>query len=405
MKKLIILLILGLAMPAYSANVLRQAKEAIKKKQNLEQTAKTLLEEAAKPATTHSDRVECYILAAECWKRVNEAENLKLYLKQKYDTTKFFSSIRQMFTLLEHADSLEMQPDEKGRVKISNRRRIHDNLNPFRKNLFAGGNWHFRSTRMKDALPFFETYIDVAKTPIFAADSLLKTDTIMPRVGYLALHSAFMQQDYDAVIRHAPLAMRAGIRNHVVQEYLAKSWAAKGDSVHHLAAMWEGLHKFPLYTYFYSNLIDHLISERQYERGLAVTDSMLALSDTVPIFFYGKSLLLLKLHREAEVIAAADACTALDSTFADAYYNKGIASLNLAVEKTESACTDLTDPQCQRDREEIKQLYLQAKQPMERVRQLQPENKERWVAPLYRIYLNLNMGEEFDEMDRLLNAN
>ena len=41
---------------------------------------------------------------------------------------------------------------------------------------------------------------------------------------------------------------------------------------------------------------------------------------------------------------------------------------------------------------------------MERVRQLQPENKDRWAPLLYRIYLNLNMGKEFDEMDHILNG-
>ena len=41
---------------------------------------------------------------------------------------------------------------------------------------------------------------------------------------------------------------------------------------------------------------------------------------------------------------------------------------------------------------------------MERVRRDDPENSERWAAPLYRVYLNLNMGKEFDEMDTILNG-
>ena len=404
MKRLTILFLLLISIPAFPASVIRQAKEAIKKKQNLEATAKTLLAEAAKPETRHADRVECYILAAECWKRVNDAENMKLYLKQKYDTAKFFSSIRQMYDLLEKADSLETMPDEKGRVRISNRRRSHDMLLPYRKNIFAGGNWYFRKAQMKDALGFFQTYIDAAESPIFTADDFLETDTMMPNVGYLAVHAANMSQQPDAVIKYAPLALRAGIRNFIVQEFLAKAWATKGDTAQHLVVMWEGLHKYPEHQFFYSHLIDHLIEERNYERGLAVTDSMIAWSDTVPLFHYAKSLLLLKLHRDEDAIKAADACIALDSNYVDAQYNKGIASLNLALIYSETACTDLTNPQCKRDREIIRSLYELARHPMERVRQLQPENKERWAAPLYRIYLHLNMGKEFDEMDKLLNG-
>ncbi len=39
---------------------------------------------------------------------------------------------------------------------------------------------------------------------------------------------------------------------------------------------------------------------------------------------------------------------------------------------------------------------------MERYRKLAPQQKQKWGPALYRIYLNLNMGKQFDEIDRLL---
>jgi hypothetical protein len=39
---------------------------------------------------------------------------------------------------------------------------------------------------------------------------------------------------------------------------------------------------------------------------------------------------------------------------------------------------------------------------MERYRQLAPNERDKWATALYRIYLNLNMGRQFDEIDRLL---
>lgn len=404
MKKLTILLLLALTTHAFSANVLRQAKEAIKKKQNLEATAKNLLAEAAKPETKHADRVECYVLAAECWKRVNEAENMKLYLKQKYDTAKFFSSIQQMFSLLEKADSLEMQPNEKGRQRFVYRRRNHDSLLPYRKNVFDGGIWYYRKMQMNEAIPYFQTYLSSSETSLFKDDNFYETDTLMPYVSYLTVHAAQITKQPSLIIQYAPLALKANTRPHIIQEYLAKAYIAEGDTANYLKAMWQGVQSYPEHIYFFSNLVDDLIAKREYERGLELTDSMIQLQDTMALFHYAKSLLLLKLHRDEDAIKAADECIKLDSTYADAYYNKGIATLNLAVIYSETACTDLNNPQCKRDREMIRSLYLLAKEPMEHVRLLQPENKERWAAPLYRIYLHLNMGKEFDEMDKLLNA-
>ena len=40
---------------------------------------------------------------------------------------------------------------------------------------------------------------------------------------------------------------------------------------------------------------------------------------------------------------------------------------------------------------------------METYRKLAPEAKQKWGPALYRIYLRLNMGKQFEEMDNLLN--
>lgn len=53
-------------------------------------------------------------------------------------------------------------------------------------------------------------------------------------------------------------------------------------------------------------------------------------------------------------------------------------------------------------RVESEQLYQQALPLMEEVRKQWPDQIDKWGNPLYRIYLNLNMGSEFDEIDSLL---
>ena len=39
---------------------------------------------------------------------------------------------------------------------------------------------------------------------------------------------------------------------------------------------------------------------------------------------------------------------------------------------------------------------------MERYRTLAPDAQSKWAMPLYTIYLNLNMGKEFEEIDGLM---
>lgn len=404
MKKVIFLFIAFLALPAFSASVIRSAKEALKKKQNLEQTAKNLLAEAVKPETSHKDRIECYQLAAECAKGVYDAENMKLYLKQAYDTTKFFNAIVDIYNRIYLADSVARTPDEKGKVQNSNQKRNRDFLLGYRTNLLAGANWFYRHDQNPKAYELFDLYIGTAKHPLFEKDKFQERDTVMPMAAYLAVISAHASSNPDGVIKLSPLAKQAGQKSHLIQEYVVKAWEQKRDTAEWESALWDGLSAYPQHPYFFTNLLDHMVVTGKLEQGLEVVDNMIRINDKQPLYWYAKSLILLKLHRDADAISACDSCIVRDSTFTDAYYNKGIAALNLAVIATENACTDLKDPQTAKDLETIRSYYQLAKEPMERVRKDDPENKERWAAPLYRVYLNLNMGKEFDEMDDILNG-
>ena len=62
----------------------------------------------------------------------------------------------------------------------------------------------------------------------------------------------------------------------------------------------------------------------------------------------------------------------------------------------------MNHPDYYEDKQRIHELYRHARPCMEMVRKLQPERQERWASPLYRIYLNLNLGDEFNEIEKLL---
>ncbi|MCR5819576.1 MAG: hypothetical protein K6F94_01300 [Bacteroidaceae bacterium] len=403
MKKTIITLLLIVTLPAIAANVIKQAKDNIKKGTKLEETEKNLLAELAKSETKHDDKIECLRLALECNVKMNDAENMKLYLHQKSDTAKFFNTILTIFKRVEQIDSLEQLPNEKGKIKIKNRKKGRDLMLHYRSNLFKGGQYNYRKQMYPTAFDYLDEYISSTAHPILEKDKLQETDTLLPRAAYLAVTSANNFNNYDGIIRYAKLAIDANLKNHLIQELLCEAWLAKNDTTKHVESLWEGINKYPSHQYFFTHLVDYYVATKQLDYGLSVVDSMIAQNNRNPLYWYAKSLILLKQNKDREVINICDSCLACDSNYVDAYYNKGIASLNLAVIYTEQACTDLNDPKCKRDQEIIRSLYNLAKLPMEKVREMQPDQVSRWAAPLYRIYLHLNMGEEFDEMDRLLN--
>ena len=404
MKHTLIILTLVLAgMQAQAASIFRQARENIKKNQNIEQTAKQLLEEAVKPGMNRDDQFECYRLAAECSRKLNAVENEKLYLGQKYDTVRFFSTVLDMYDRMFLADSVDALPDLKGLSKPRNRKSARADLLPYRPYIQAAGKWYFAKKNYAEAFRYFDRYIQSSRHPMFERDKFLATDTLMPMTAYLAVVAAHETNNSAGIIRYSELAKRAGLKNHLIHEFVTQAWKEMGDNNRWVKSLWQGVQEYPTYTYFFTNLIDYLTETNQLDAGMAVADSLSAAEPNLAIAWYAKALILMRQHRDKDVIKACDECISRDDTFAEAYYTKGLAALNLAVIETEQAPTDLTDAAYAEGQQRIRACYEMAKTPMEHFRKLMPDASDRWAAPLYRIYLYLNMGSEFEEMDRILN--
>lgn len=126
----------------------------------------------------------------------------------------------------------------------------------------------------------------------------------------------------------------------------------------------------------------------QIERGLLRTDSLLRTDADRAVYWFALSMFALEQNDYEKCISMSEECLLREPNNIDGLYNKGISLLNLALTETNAA--------------KRRQYYRRALEPMEKVRELSPDNIQRWGNPLYRIYLNLNMGGKFEEIDALL---
>ena len=106
-----------------------------------------------------------------------------------------------------------------------------------------------------------------------------------------------------------------------------------------------------------------------------------------------------------DTIEAYKKTIAADPNYAEAYSNLALSYCQQALEFGEKATSDLNDPKYQEEQAKIKQFYENAKPYCEKARQLKPDNKELWLNGLYTIYYKLNMGKEFEEIEKLMNNN
>ena len=392
--------------PVKLKTIMGEAKAAIKNKKNEADAEKKLLAVINREDVTHEKRAEIYYMAMELQRSQNEAENMKLYLKQAYDTLKFFSTIVKMHEYLLLCDSVESAPRGVMPTKYKYRNKGREVMKVYRPNLLNGGKFLLKRNKYADAFPYFDTYLKTARHPIFEDYSSIKSDTLLPRVAYWATLSAYNANHPENALKYIDEAIEGADENLRVslQEYKVRCYEVlKNDSLR-MQNLIIGTKLYPSHDYFFLHLMDDYVQQKKFEEGIALCDTMLQKVGNRSIYWYGRSQVHLANNDFDETIRTANEALKCDSLMADGYYNKGIAYLNKAVKFAETACNDVRNPKCQKDRKVLMGLYREAKQPMEMLRKLAPNDKERWGMPLYRIYLNLNMGAEFAEIEQIVNA-
>ena len=317
--------------------------------------------------------------------------NEKMYMKQKVDTAKFFTLTQRIFTVAERLDSIDMQPDKKGKVNPEYRKDNAKRLTSYRPNLFYGGAYYVRKQDFRKAYDFFEMYIDCNQQPLFEGYDFDNTDNRMGEAAYWATYCGYRMDDPMMCLRYADLARRDTSKLEYTLQYMTESWRKLSNDSLYRSTLWEGFRLDPKSPYFFPRLMDDYTSKGDYEEADKVVDEALQTDSLHELFLYAKSNIMLNLQRYADCLRYSERLLERNAEQPDAYYNAGIACLNIA-QRIDS----------RKYKKQIKRMYQRALPYMEAYRRLEPTQKDKWGPALYRIYFNLNMGKQFDEIDKIL---
>ena len=322
--------------------------------------------------------------------------NEKVWLKEKYDTTALFLVGKRMFDTLEGLDSLDRLPDARGKVKLKYRDRSAELLNIYRPNLFNGGVFFMKKHDFSRAYDFFDTYINSAVKPMFARYQYAERDKRLPEAAYWASYCGYKLEKPQLTLRHTYQALKDSVHLPYMLQYLSETYKLEKDTARYVQTLKDGFSKYPKFPFFFPRLIDYYSHIGAYDEAMKSCDEALQTDSVNTLFRYAKSSLLLTMGRYKQSFAISKALIAENDTLADAYLNAGLALFDQAVEldkKTQSGSKKYN---------QILELYRKAMPYLEKYRAMAPDQKDKWALPLYTIYLNLNMGKQFDEIDKLI---
>ena len=364
--------------------------------------AEQLINEALTNPET-KDNAATWDVAGYIQKRINEKEMENAYLRKPYDTLKVYNSVLNMYNYFVKCDELAQIPNEKGKIKNKYRSANSKTILAERPNLINGGIQYFNLNQNEEALKFFTAYVDAATLPMLEKENLLEKDTILPQVAYYATLAADRVGDKDAVMKYAQYALKDKENGQFAMQLLTDAYKAKGDTAKWVEKLQEGIVKFPENQYFFANLVDYYSSSNQNDKAMQFANDMLAKDPNNKLYLYVKAYLYHNMKDYEKAIEFYKKTLDVDPTYAEACSNLGLVYLLQAQDYADKAPTDINDPNYATAQANIKKFYEEAKPYYEKARELKPDQKDLWLQGLYRVYYNLNMGPEFEAIEKLMN--
>ena len=373
---------------------IQTAKDQVKAGKNLDQAAASMKKLLADSANRTNRKI--WTIYFDAVRKQYEQGNEKLYLKQKYDTAQLFNYTRQLFEVAFQYDSVETAPDKKGRRDFEFRKGHSDYLAHIRSNLYNGGIWFLNKKKYPDAYKFFDCYIECASQPMFKQRNYGEKDKHLPTAAYYAVYSGYKMKDPKATLHHSYEALKDTVHYNYMLQYLAETYMLEKDTARYVASLKEGFKRVPTFPYFFPRLVEYYVVRNQLDSAMTVVNEALTVVPDSDVYLAAKSNLLLEQGKLQECIEVSKKVIEVNQKLGDPYYNAGICYFNLAVEQ------DKNSHNSRKVKDQVEENYKKALPYLVKYREMEPKEQGKWAFPLYTIYLNLNMGKEFDEIDKVM---
>lgn len=400
MRKFIVLFIVIffsiLNLPAQKA--FKPLKSAIKAKNATE--ASKILASLEKDSTVNSIP-KLYDLGKDVQIMINDLENEKIYLKQAYDTVKFFNSTYGIYDYIFKCDIEEQRLLAKYGTKMSFHKNNGILLHKYYKNLNAGGRFFFSKKNYKSASQLLSCYLDTPWQPIWGNDKSIRNSKLYISTAHLYEKCAFLNKDYKNVGRYQAITLKdtSSLRKSTL-EYMCLAAIKLKDTLEYTTLLKKGLIDYQCDDFFFSHLADYYANESNFKGILDIANQKLAFDSLSSIAMEAKSLALMNLDRNEEALLIANKVLENDTTLSETYYYIGAIYCNIALNIVLPKNTQTKDY-----KEVVKNrkfLYEKAKPYLEKYRSLAPNQQKKWAPLLYRIYFILNDGKKFEEIENII---
>ena len=331
-----------------------------------------------------------------------DAENRKRAEGAAFNEAQMYNYVYELGHELANCERCDNLPNAKGKVAPKYADFIKTTYAQEFAQFYNAGAYFYGYEDYAKSYDLFKMFIDASDK--LYKEGMLPKDTInVPIAAYNMSLSGMQLKDYEKVLTHVDLAMMNPQMAPSAFRYKAVAHLELGDTATWLNDCLEGAKRFPDDSYFYQSLIQYYDSRNENEKLNALADELIASDPANPFFVYLKGYIA---HQKEEVDTAIEwyeKTLEVDANYESALNNLSRCYLFKAQEYAAAqSSTKVTDKKkIAKDKQILNGFYNKALPLLEKLRELQPEKYEMWLANLTNCYYNLNMTAKLKELEKL----
>lgn len=392
-KYVLSIALLVAATGAFAQNRLVKKAQGFMEENNYTE-AQSLLTQALTSGET-KDMAMAWNTQGDLYQRIFAEELNKAAAHQPMDTAKF---VKNLYACLDAYEKCNEVDEDKEYVEKNKA-----NVMKFRTFLIYAGQFNFQNHNFSEAYKAYDAWLNFPKTQkMVASEPAVLNDTVFDKrqVAYYACLAAYQGKEYDKVATHIEEALQYDKEAKTVRQLHLMMLLEQGDTTQWISASKQYAKADEAIA---QNLLAYYAEKKLNDEALAFADELLAADPNNKIANYSKGVVLFGQEKYNEALPFFEKSAEIDPTFSDAYYNAGVCCCNEGYAVNEEiGKKKLTQKAYDAEIVKVKDLYKKGEPYFLKVKELEPDNPERWASRLRTIYYILGDKEKEKEMDAYL---
>ena len=395
----LIVVCITLSIPSIAQKELKALRAFVKAK-NTSEAMKEVSRLENDSACQHLLKV--YELALKTQIQINDVENEKVYLKKACDTVKLFESTRQIFFYIHKIDSLERLQKEAAGKDYELDKSTEKLIERYYGNFVAGTRYFYARQKYKEAQRNLDLLLTLNEGHLIDDDLKDEKSKDVAMNAYMFTYCAFQNGDYAALERYKSLLFADQRYYQTTLEMYARAANDLGHDEAFEKYLEKGAADFPLHAYFFDELASLYVADERFAQCVDLADHVLAADSMSLKAMYLKAHALYHKDEQAACIEISKRLVDADAqhTCPEANFYAGQFIMNKL--ETIYVPTRIGSKNFVMAKNEMKKVCSEARPYLERYRKLCPSQREKWAPLLYKVYLELNMGPEFEDICRYM---